>query len=421
MKSTGIIGGGASGMMAAIAAASTGEQVTILERQDRVGKKLLATGNGRCNLSNLDFCVERDYRSRSDSGQISACFDRFGVKDTLSFFEKRGLHTTEKNGYLYPRSLQAAAVLDFFRGELDRLRVRVVCSCTVKTIRKREKFFVVTDQGEFCFDRLILACGSAAGTIARAKLGGFLLARDLGLSVCEPFPALTALRCQEKFMKQLAGVRCMARVTLRIYPAKTEGFSKPGQMRRPESTYTEEGELQLTDTCISGIPVFQFSRYAVDALGHGRQVEALIDFLPEYTQQAWEDVCRAQYENCLGKSVLLLGSGLLHKKVVCVLLSCCGLLPDEIVGRKTRDRIFGMYSLMRAFPVHIVGHHSMEHAQVCAGGVALWEVDSHMESQKIPDLFLCGEMLDVDGRCGGYNLQWAWSSGYLAGSRGRNR
>lgn len=425
MGNTGIIGGGASGMMAAVVAASAGEKVTILERQDRIGKKLLATGNGRCNLSNRDFCVERDYRSQAPAGQLAACFSAFGVEETLSFFRERGLLTREKNGYLYPRSLQASAVLDFFRGELDRLAVRVVCSCTVTKIRKQKRFLVMTDQGEYVFDRLILACGSAAGTNVKAKLGGFELAKGLGLSVHEPFPSLVPLCCREPFFKQLAGVRCLARVSLGIYPAHAAGkrtISPTEHREMPESVHVEEGELQLTEYGISGIPVFQCSRYAVSALTEKKRVEAVIDFLPEYEQNEWETVCQKQYEGCLGKSVLLLGSGLLHKKIVQVLLSCCGLKPDEIVGERTRKRIFSMFAQMRAFLVQVTGYKPMENAQVCAGGVALSEVDGHMEVRKAPGLFLCGEMLDVDGRCGGYNLQWAWTSGYLAGNAtaGRN-
>lgn len=404
MKQIGIIGGGASGMMAAIAAAKSGAQVTILERRERLGKKILATGNGKCNLSNLDFCAERDYRGH-DVGQLAKYFERFGVEDTVSFFRNAGMLLTDRNGYLYPRSMQASAVLDLFLGELERLSVRVVCACGILEIKSGAKGFrVFTNQGTFVFDALILSCGSSAGMNGKEHFDGFDLARDLGLSVYEPLPALTALRCGERFFKTLAGVRCMAEVTLHIMDKSNM------------TAYKEYGELQLTDYGISGIPVFQISRYASEALYEKKQAEAVIDFLPEMEKQRWESFCRRQYEICKGKSVSLLGSGILHKKIIQVLMTECGLKPADIVSEKTKKRIFSMLERMRALKVSIVGINPIEHAQVCMGGVSMAQLDENLQARRIPGLFLCGEMLDVDGRCGGYNLQWAWSSGYVAGS-----
>lgn len=410
-------------MMAAVAAARAGEHVTILERRDRVGKKILATGNGRCNLSNRDFCVERDYRSASGTERIARYFAQFGVGDTLSFFEEAGLLTVEKGGYLYPRSLQAAAVLDLLRSELERLRIEAVCSCRVFKIEKKQKFIVSTDQGEFLFDSLILACGSAAGTSPKEGLGGFELAKGLGLFVEEPLPALTALRCRESFFKSLAGIRCAAKVMLQIYPdAKRRRSERRSQKAEPvEAFYAEEGELQLTDYGISGIPVFQCSRYAASALAKGKRVEAVLDFMPEYGEEEWREFCKRQYRNCLGKSVMVLGCGMLHKKLAGLLISLCGLKQDDVVDGRTRERIFAMFALMRDFHAEVVSTNPMESAQVCAGGVALSEVDENLQAKRIPGLYLCGEMLDVDGRCGGYNLQWAWSSGHIAGSAAAGR
>lgn len=427
MGQVGIIGGGASGLMAAIAAARANEKVTVLERRDRIGKKILATGNGRCNLSNRDFCVERDYRSRSGAAVLSGYFAQFGVEDTLSFFENAGLLIADKGGYLYPRSLQAASVLDLLRSELERLSVETVCSCSVEKIRKKDRFWVFTNQGEFCFDRLILACGSAAGTNPKEGLGGFALAKSLGIAVQETVPALTALRCEERFFKSLAGVRCRAKVTLCIYENGERGKNSrrngEGREDSPEASWQEEGELQLTDYGISGIPVFQCSRYAGIALLEKKRVEAVLDFVPEYEDAAWQAFCHRQYQNCLNKSVMLLGCGILHKKIVQVLLGCCGLRQDDVVEKETKKKIFSLFSLMRAFRVRVVSLNPMESAQVCAGGIPLDEVDERLQARKVPGLFVCGEMLDVDGRCGGYNLQWAWSSGYIAGgaAAGQNR
>lgn len=404
MKRTGIIGGGASGMMAAVAAAGRGAKVTILEQRERVGKKLLATGNGKCNLSNLDFCVSRDYKSH-DRKRLPSFFERFGVEDTVRFFRERGMRTINKNGYLYPRSGQAQTVLDLFREELERLGVITECSCRILNITKKENGFIVTtDRDTYYFDRLILACGSPAGTKPSDRLGGYDFARRLGLFVYEPLPALTALRCRDSCFRALAGVRCMAGVGIHI--------SDKGKQRE----FYEYGELQLTDYGISGIPVFQLSGYAGEALARGKKVRAMIDFLPEIPREEWGRFCQDQYGFCLGRSAEQLGCGLLHKKIVHVLLAKCGIKPSEIVGTATKKRIFAFLDQMRSFPAEVISTNPMENAQVCMGGVALSEVDDNLQAFKIPGLYLCGEMLDVDGRCGGYNLQWAWTSGFIAGS-----
>lgn len=400
MKRTGIIGGGASGMMAAVAAAARGAQVTVLERRDRTGIKLLATGNGKCNLSNLDFCIHRDYRSH-DMQLLPSFFERFGTGETVAFFRERGMLLTDRNGYLYPRCGQASAVADLLRGELDRLKVLTVCGCNITAINKKGCFRVSTEQKEYDFDTLILACGSPAGTKKRDGLGGFGLAESLGIRVYDPLPALVSLKCKESFFKTLAGVRCLAGVTLHI-----EG----------KEEYRECGELQLTDYGISGIPVFQLSRYASIALAQGRKVKAVLDFLPEIPQKDWKDFCQRQYAICRGRTVEQLGRGLLHKKIVQTLLSECGLNPSDVVGAGIKRKLDSLFGLMRGLAVSVSATNPMENAQVCAGGAALSSVSENLEVKKIPNLYLCGEMLDVDGRCGGYNLQWAWTSGYIAGN-----
>lgn len=403
MKRTGIIGGGASGMMAAIAAARTGAQVTILERRDRLGKKLLATGNGKCNLSNLDFCIERDYRSH-DIQRLPSFFARFGTEHTISFFGERGMLVTDKNGYLYPRCGQASAVCDLFLEELKRFSVRTVCGCEITDIKKDSCFVVSAGREKYRFDSLILACGSPAGTSPREKLGGFELVRSLGIKLYEPLPALVQLRCKDRYFRMLSGVRCMAGVTLHIEESERK------------KTYTECGELQLTDYGISGIPVFQLSRYASAALAAGQKVTAILDFLPEIPLHDWDPFCQKQYETCRGRSAGQLGTGLLHKKIVQVLLSGCGLKPEDVVGPENRKKIESLFGLMRCLKAEVYAANPMENAQVCMGGIALSEVNENLEIKKLPGLYACGEMLDVDGRCGGYNLQWAWTSGYLAGS-----
>lgn len=398
---TGIIGGGASGMMAALAAAEQGAQVTILERRDRVGRKLLATGNGRCNLGNLDFDPLRDYRSH-DRERLPGFFSRFGTEQMLAFCRERGLYVTEKNGYLYPYSGQASTVLDFFRAELARAGAELVCDCRIdRIVRRGGGYEVFAGEEKYRFDTLVLAGGSPAGTPPREALGGYGLARSLGLFGYEMLPALTALRCRERFFKSLAGVRCPAAVTL---------------LAEGKELCCEAGELQLTDYGISGIPVFQLSRYASEALERGKRVSALLDFFPGMGTAEWQSFCRSQYEACLGKTVSFLAEGMLHKKLAALFLAENGWKPQDKVSEAEKKRIFALLGRMRRLPVQVCSVNPVENAQVCMGGIALSEMTDELEARRLPGLYLCGELLDVDGRCGGYNLQWAWTSGRIAGT-----
>lgn len=398
----GIIGGGASGLTAAIAAAGCGAEVTILECRDRVGKKILATGNGRCNLSNLYFDPLRDYRSHRPD-RLPGFFARFGVSQTIDFFESRGLLLTDRDGYLYPRSLQAAAVLDFLQGELSRLPVRVICGCRVLHIGTQGPFCVETDAGSYRFDRLIMACGSDAGLTGEHAQRGLALAGELGIRWYPPLPALTALRCEGGFWKGLAGVRCQARVTL----------SLAGQKRG--RVYTEIGEVQLTEYGISGIPVFQLSRFAAETLNAGGSVTASLDFLPEYDGEVGRALFDRQFLACRGKTAGELGCGMLPKKVALFLLRLCHIQAEEIVTLRERERFQRFYEKARRFETKVMQTNPLSQSQVSMGGVSLDEVDDTLCAKRRRGLYFCGEMLDVDGRCGGYNLQWAWTSGYLAG------
>lgn len=407
MGKTGVVGGGASGLMAAICAAQQGENVTVLESRDRIGKKILATGNGKCNLSNRDFQIGRDYRGHH-TDLLHRYFSRFCVEDTVLFFRDRGMLITDRNGYLYPRCGQASAVLDALQEEVDSLGIRTVCDCPVSGIRPpaggQKGFLVETPRGAFSFDRLILACGSPAGNRHQEGAGSEKLAHDLGLSCYEMLPALVQLRCREESRyKRLAGVRCMARVVLHI-----EGLAE-------EAVAAEDVELQLTDYGISGIPVFQLSRYASQALREGRRVRACIDFLPEIPEKDWAVFCLEQYRLCEGRTALQMGNGLVHKKIAQLLLAECGLKDGERVNRRTKKKVFAFLDSLRHFETEVIATNPAENAQVCMGGVSFDEVTENLEARRIPGLFLCGEMLDVDGRCGGYNLQWAWTSGFIAG------
>lgn len=404
MKRTiGIVGGGAAGMTAAILAARNGAYVTILEGNDRVGKKILSTGNGRCNLGNRNFGPEM-YSTRSPE-QLKGWLEQFNTNDIIEFFEVLGLLTKQKNDGLYPVSEQASSVLDALRFELAReQRINVRTGCKVESIRcdgRRKRILLQGGGEDFSFDRVILTCGGRAAPKTGSDGSGYRLAQMLGHSLVPVVPALVQLKCREDWFKSVAGVRADAEIVLEDSTA---------------GTVCERGELQLVDYGISGIPVFQMSGRINYILRDKKEVVLKIDFLPDYTKDAFTEKMmrvRMPIESC--GTVEEYFTGVLNRKLMTLFIKLAGLSPTEPVGEANPEKIRKVYELCRELKVHVTGSNSFEHAQVCAGGVPLDELTEKLESRKAPGVFFAGEILDVDGRCGGYNLQWAWCSGYLAG------
>lgn len=397
-----IVGGGASGMAAAISASRMGAQVTILEHRDRVGKKLLSTGNGRCNLSNL-FLTEDCYRSSQKEFPMKV-LGRFGLQDTLMFFESIGLVTKSKNGYLYPNSEQASSVLDLLRLELTKQNICVVTNCRIAKISRKsgQGFVVKTDQGNFEGHALILAAGSKAAPQTGSDGSGYQMAKEFGHLVISPLPALVQLRCQEKYFKQLAGVRCEAKITL---------FSSGKKLAE------DQGEVQLTDYGLSGIPTFQVSRFAAVELSKKKEVKAVLDFWPSKSREETKEFL-IQRAKKMGH--LLCGdflTGILHKKLAAVLMKLSDIPAEQKASQVKQHAWMELLHHIKAFETTVTGTNSYEQAQVCCGGVDTREIcPETMESRLVPGLYFAGELLDVDGICGGYNLQWAWSTGCLAGN-----
>jgi predicted Rossmann fold flavoprotein len=395
-----IIGAGASGMMAAIAAARNHAQVTILEHTERFGKKILATGNGRCNLTNIEQSPDC-YRSDNEGFERSI-LEQFDVSETLKLFGEMGIYTKNKLGYIYPHSEQASAVLDVLGMELERLKVKIIYSVKVQRIEKRtSKFCIHTNSGEYGCDSVIIATGSKSAPKTGSDGSGYTLAKTLGHTILKPLPALVQLKCEGNYFKSLAGIRCDARLDLVI-----DGTVKA----------TDKGELQLTDYGISGIPTFQISRFAVKAIDVGKEVNVNIDFMPDFEMETFRVFMKKRIENSYNKNVEQLFIGLLNKKLVPVLLKRANLAEGFMCSKLNDKQIFSLINSIKQFKVKVTGFNSFDQAQVCSGGVDTRELSNiSLESQKVSGVYLVGEVVDVDGICGGYNLQWAWSSGYVAG------
>ncbi len=406
-----VIGGGAAGIVAAIEAADNGAEVTIFERNDRIGKKILATGNGKCNLSNMQ--MDRSCFHTMDENKLEACLDRFGVEETLHFFEKLGLMIKNKNGYLYPASEQAAVVLDVLRIGVLQRGVRVMTECKVTEVRtvqhensreKRgsERFAVFWGKEKEYFDRVILACGSKAAPKTGSDGIGYELAKAFGHNVISVVPSLVQLKCSDAFCKSLAGIRAEACVHI---------------WEDGKEICRETGEVQLTDYGISGIPVFQLSsrvnRRLMDKK-HG-VIRAAVDFLPGMSKESFKTLLDGRMEQTSGLTVEEFFTGMLHKKLMMLFIKLSGLQPTAKAASVPKRQLAKVFEYCRGLVFHIVGNNGFENAQVCAGGVDLRELTMDLESKKVSGLFFAGEILDVEGRCGGYNLQWAWTSGVIAG------
>lgn len=395
-----IVGGGASGIVAAISAARNGAKVTLLEQKDRIGKKILSTGNGKCNLTNEHMNM---LFFRSDNVAVVApVLEQFNEKETLRFFEELGVLFKNRLGYIYPITEQATTILDVLRMELARLNVDVRTEVKVLELKKQEpSFCVITDKEQILADAVILATGGMAAPNLGSDGSGYKIAKSMGHHISEVVPALVALHGKGTYFKQLAGVRTKADVTLMI-----DG----------KWILSDCGEVQLTNYGISGIPVFQVSRYAAKALSRNKQVVAELDLLPSMAEDEFEEYMYERKRAQKNKNAEEFLIGIFHKKIIGVLLKQANIPATKTMNSVNEKQFQKLLDLCKHFQIEIIGTNSFEQAQVCAGGVKTKEINPHtMQSIYHDELYLTGELLDVDGICGGYNLQWAWSTGYIAG------
>ncbi|MCJ7524163.1 MAG: NAD(P)/FAD-dependent oxidoreductase [Candidatus Aminicenantes bacterium] len=404
-----VIGGGSSGLMAAVSASRAGAEIVLLERLDRVGKKLLATGNGRCNLSNADCSLSRFYGG--DPAFIAQVLTRFPVASTIDFFEALGIACkTEDQGKIYPQSDQASAVLDVLRWELDRLHVEVRTGCEVTGIARAGAGFALSLSGgkEIGAGRVILAGGGKAGPQFGSDGSGLRLAQKLGHHLIEPLAAIVALRLGAAFLRRLKGVKFVGRVEVRC---------------GDDVLRQEAGEILFTDNGVSGPPVLQLSRTAAVALQQNKAPRIVLDLFPDSGLEELDAALANRFRLQGHKSLAMGLVGLLNKRLIPVLLAEAGIpdpsLPCGALPAQERQRLA---ALLKGWSFPVVGTQPWPQAQVTAGGIALDEVDpATLESRLVPGLYFCGEILDVDGDCGGFNLQWAWSSGWLAGRSAASR
>lgn len=400
MRHVAVIGGGAAGMMAAITSAREGARVTILEHKERIGKKILSTGNGRCNFTNT---YQTPACYRSDNRDFAwNIIQKFNVEKTISFFKELGIYPKDRNGYLYPYSDQAAAILEVLQIEVAKLDICVMTEINVLDIQPVKKGIrITTDKKTITADSVILACGSKAAPVTGSDGSGYQLAKLFGHRIVPVLPALVQLRCAEKFYKSISGVRVQG--TVEIYADDIFLAS-------------DTGEIQLTNYGISGIPVFQVSRYAAKALYKKQSVTAVLNFMPDMNKDEFLLFLQERITLCPYKTLDEFFTGVFPKKL-CELWIRLSRLPKEMrVSDLSGEQLEKLVLLIQHLRTHITETNSFEQAQICCGGVDTTEINPDtLESNYVPGIYFAGELLDVDGICGGYNLQWAWSSGFVAG------
>lgn len=396
-----VVGGGASGMMAAIAAARRGASVLILEHMDCCGKKILSTGNGKCNYTNTMQGIE--YYRGDDPAFVLPALERFGAKEAIQFFREIGIEPKEKNGYVYPRSMQATAVRDALLCELAKNKVEIRTNIGIRAVSPVDgSYEICTKNGDFHARNCILATGGKSAKFTGSDGSGFLYLGKLSHTVTDLVPALVGMNAKVPFLRKLAGIRAEARVDLLV---------------ENRQIASDQGEVQLTDYGISGIPVFQVSRFAAKALQDGKTVGASVNFLPSFSQEEGSSLIERRFqslgERC-AKDALI---GLVHSKLAEVALECAQIPLGKVAGSCSKEELRRLSGFLLGLDYPIVGMRAFEQSQVTAGGVCTSQIHADtMESKLHPGLFFAGEMIDIDGMCGGYNLQWAWSSGFLAGS-----
>lgn len=397
-----IIGGGASGLAAALSASqrAPGARIALLEGLDRVGKKILATGNGRCNLTNRSMGQEHYHSSQPEL--LSGFLRQMPTQRILDFFSGLGLDcATEEMGRVYPNARQAAAVLDTLLLALEYSGVEVICSAKVKQAQRQgDSFLVVTEDGQQYRSRaLILAAGGRAAPKQGTDGSGFALAKQLGHRYATPFPCLVALKCSDSVVKGLKGIR--AHGTIRL-------------LRNGTELGREQGEIQFTDYGLSGIPVFQLSCLL------GRDIagaELAVDLVPQWHLKELVHLLRTQAALYPNASLEQFLPGLVHKKLLFAVMKAAGLSPlSQTASTLFTGQMLKLAETLKNWHFHVSGPLTWDHAQVTGGGVLLEEVGPNFASLRCPGLFLCGEVLDVVGDCGGYNLHWAWCSGLSAGT-----
>lgn len=399
-----VVGGGASGMIAAIIAKRNGADVTILERNDRVGKKLLATGNGRCNYTNTTISYNNFIENyHSDNPKfIYSALHNFDIYQTIDFFEILGITPTVEDNKVYPYSLQSSSLLDILRYEIENLGIELITEAYVVEIKKLAKFVLRLKDGRiFESDKVILAAGGMAMPVSGSDGNGYGLAKAFGHTLTDIFPGLVQLKLEGNIFKQLKGIK---------FPGVARLYSND------KFIMEDRGDILFTDYGISGPPILQISRTALDYLRKKEDIRLRVSIITNRSEDELIQYLIKRFKYMPNKTIQEGLIGLIHKRLIIPILREVNLNKDKDVIDLSSEEIKGLAKILTSWEFRITGSQGWGQAQVTVGGIDTKDIDDKtMESKLIKGLYIVGELLDVDGDCGGFNLQWAWSSGYVAG------
>ncbi len=384
-------------MMAAVAAARSGARVRLWEKNHSLGRKLLATGNGRCNLSNADLSPDRFHSGQP--GSFSAALDAFGLERTLEFFRGLGIEPkSDERGRYFPMSHEASSVLAAMEQEMGRLGVEVHTRCDIVGLKRDDSGFVLRQRGEsHQAERVVIACGGCASPQFGSNGSGFELARRLGHRITDLRPALTPWEILGDWFHTLQGIRWDMELSLVTAEGRAVSFFDEG-------LFTKYG--------LSGPLALRSSRLVGDGVESAR-----LNFMPGTDPHELKKMLRTRKENLKNRRPDDFLSGLLPEKIGRMLVRQSGIFSESQVEKISEEEMAKLAGNMASWPIRIKGLRPFKEAQVTAGGVDMSQVEPDtLQSRIIPGLFFCGEVLDVDGDSGGYNLQWCWSSGWAAGT-----
>lgn len=402
-----VIGGGASGLVAAIFAKNKYNEVMILEKNNTCGKKILITGNGKCNYFNDDFTIEH-YRS-SNLNILEKIITNDNKEKILSFFNTLGILPKIKNGYYYPNSNQAITIKEALVLQAKLSGVIIENNTTVKNIEyNHNKFIITTTNNTITCDKLILSTGSKAAPLTGTDGFSYKILKKMNHTIITPLPALTPLKCLGNFFKEWSGVRTDAKVTM---------------IENSKKVASSTGEIQLTNTGVSGICVFQLSGRIIRSMYDGNKVKLSINFLPQIEYNSINDIVdfiNNRNKTVTNRTISQLLDGMLNYKLTNTFLKQQKINRDSTWNDLSDKQKQTIAKSLCEFTLDIDKNDSFDASQVCSGGTPLSEINiSTMESLKQKNLYLTGELLDVDGDCGGYNLGFAWLSGMIAGTNAK--
>lgn len=395
-----VIGGGPSGMLLSIVVKKYSPNFTVrlFERNERVGKKLLATGNGRCNYTNISLKKE-NFHSENENFPMKI-IDRFGYEDTIEFLKTLGIYpTVEKNGKVFPLSLQGSSVLDFLRFGMEKFGVEVVLEEKITYLKKNQNSFILKGKNSYTSDIVVIATGGMAMPVSGSDGIGYRLGKELGHNVVDFGPTIVQLESDFKRIKELKGVRIDSNAKLYV-----------------NDQFIDEkfGDILFTDYGLSGPAILDLSRKSIEGLNNGKKVEIRVNLLGVTKEEIYK-IISERVRNLEGIDFDKFFIGIVNKKLIKsikdVLLLQYG-HKDTIINDD--NFIKNLTNLLSDFKMNISGYKGFGNAQSTTGGIDTKEVNDNLESTIVNGLYFIGEVLDVDGDCGGYNLQWAWSSAYIA-------